>query len=165
MKLLIISLALVAASQSALARPDQTVDDLNLIDLRDDAATVERTYNYPGLGGGEQPNPDCLILVLGSDRFAQPENGIEQLKDAISVFDGDEILFPSGGQRDLNTLEPKIEGQILAYYVADLGKFLTGLRVQAKNGQSLKSVVEGIGFTGPVALQVVRGCRVLTPAL
>ncbi len=164
MKSLLISLALVATSQSAFARPDQTVDDLNLIDLRDDAATIERTYNYPGLGGGENPNPDCLILVLGSDRFGQPENGIEQLKDAIGVFDGDEILFP-GGRRELNTLEPKFEGQFLAYYVADLGKFLTGLRVQAKNGKSLKSVVEGIGFTGPVALQVVRGCRVLTPAL
>lgn len=164
MKSLCVTLLLLAASQSAFATPEQTVDDLNLIDLLDDAAVVERRYNYPGLGGGEQPNPDCLILVTGSYKFDHPENGLELLRAQVQVFDGDEVLFPSG-QRTLNTLEGVTDQGELAFYFKDLHKFVTGVRVSTKNGLSLKSVVQGIGFQGPVALQVVRGCRVLPTTL
>ncbi len=164
MKSLCVTLLLLVAGQTAFANPEQTVDDLNLIDLLDDASVIERVYNYPGLGGGEEARPDCLILVTGSYKFDQPENGLETLRDALQVFDGDEVLFPNG-QRTLNTLDGLTDQGILVYYVKDLHKFVTGLRISTKNGQSLKSVVQGVGFQGSVALQVVRGCRVLPAAL
>lgn len=155
------ALLLAISSQGAFALPDVTVDDLGLIDLRADQPVVERRYNYPGLGGGNGPAPDCLLLVSGGDRFTGPENGVERLAQELQVFDGDEVLFPSGGQRDLNTLQAEIVDGHLIYHFADLSKFVTGIRVTTKSGASLKSVIDGVGFEGLLALQVVRGCRVL----
>lgn len=163
----IISLATLAfalgAAAPAHAWPDQQVDDLSLIGLSDAPALVERRFDYPGLGGagGGFDNPDCLLLVTGA-RTHPSDDALEQLRNAIQVFDGDEILFPSSGARDLNLLPGRIvDERKLVFDVQDLGKFVTGLRITSRGDETIGSVVARLGISGPVALQVVRGCRLL----
>lgn len=163
MKMHLLSLVFLPLGHTALAGSHNYVDDMSLIDLRDDAAVINRTYPYPGMADlNGAPSADCLILVTGSGRMAQPD-GADLLKDAITVFDGDDIIVPGGEHRTLNTLDPQIIGGSfpLVYYFKDLSRYLTGVRVATKDGRPLATVIDDIGFEGPVALQIVRGCRVL----
>ena len=154
--------AAIALVGSARAAERTWIDDLDLIDLRADVAVVDNTFNYPGINGPTGfDNPDCLALVT-SGNF--PEGSIERLSTRIQMFDGSGILFGPPSE-DVNELQPELRGrERLVYHIVDLSRFLTGLRVAARNGVSLhQAVVSAFGgsYKGLVALQIVRGCRTL----
>ena len=135
-----ILLILILLTTQTFARDifERDLDHLDRIAIGSDMqAEGSYTVQYPGLGGqGGFQNPDCLVLNMGR-AYASAEQ-IERLKKQIIVTDGDGVLFPNGHHRRVNVLKPKkiILGggrgrQAMAFYLKDLGTYVTGVAVKA----------------------------------
>jgi hypothetical protein len=149
-------------SSAALARSNSVVDDLGIIDLKSNAASLKFDYNYPGING---PNgfdaPDCLMFVSSGVWTQLPEDALAKLAAGLKLTDGSGNMFPGG---DINPLTPVLTDRSLVYYIVDLSKFVTGIEVSTQNGASLKALVKsvfGVNYPHFVGLQVVRSCRLV----
>lgn len=152
-----LSVTLLSIS-GALAAPSQIVDDLDIINLRVAANSIQKEYHYPGLDPKKRwDSPDCLVLIY--DKGEVEYRQIERLIAQIEVADGDEILF-GGEERTRNPLNPRIAREHIVYPIRDLSRYVTGLEVRSKNGKSLRSIVSSTVGDAFVGLQVLRKCRV-----
>lgn len=161
--MLVYALALISAIAAPARGADlPIIDDLGMIDLRQESQIDARAFNYPGINGPNGfDNPDCLITVTSMDLFSVPDQAFERLRDGLQVADGDGVLA-AGKRGAVNILEGQLVGRNrLVFYIEDLGKFVTGLRVTTRSGDTLRRLADRVGLTGTLALQVVRGCRVL----
>lgn len=148
-------LAALALTQSALAR-DNYIEDLGLIDLRAPATTLQRTYPYPGLHGrGHGDSPDCLIFVEQS-YFTRDRQAILDLLSHIEVRDGTAM------RDEGNVLPIQERAGRFVIYLQDLGKYLTGITVSAKNGRPLGELAQRfLPDNRPAMLLLSRNCSAL----
>lgn len=129
-----------------------------------ESRSVKRDVHYPGLGGRQYDMPDCLVLIPNS-KFRTNAEELKQLAEQIEVHDGAGILFGDDDDRAKNKLEAEVVlsgmNPYLKFHLKDLGKYVTGVRVQAASPSlSLSQVVESIfeRSNGPIQLLYLRGC-------
>lgn len=157
------SIALMALSFSSVsfAQSDLIIDDLGIIDLKANSASLKFNYNYPGMNDGGFSATDCLMFVSSGVDFQLPDDALQKFAAGLKITDGSGNLFPGG---EINLLTPVITNRRLVFYIIDLSKFVTGIEVTTQNGSSLKALVEsavGADYPHFVGLQMVRSCRLL----
>ena len=156
-------LTVLSLSSSAFAERsiNSQIDDRGIINLRTAAASLSYRYNYPGMDSGGTDSPDCLTLVTNGARVGGlSESDLELFASEIVVTDGGGIL--SRNQNGVNILPARIGVASLQYGLVDLSKFVTGIRIETKSGQSLNQVVRNIIGKDPqnfVGFQLLRGCK------
>lgn len=107
-------------------------------------------------------SPDCLVLY---SYFSKPPalRKLSALVRAIEVREGDGILFGEELSKQ-HTLGPKFIRGTFAYYLRDLGSYVTGLEIRVKNPDKTFATLMLELFGSDYAnlrLDYSRGCKVL----
>ena len=146
---------------------DHDLDHLDRIEIGSDIQ-AEGTYTvqYPGLGTRGFNHKDCLLLSFG--RAFPSKEQLKRLQKQIIITDGDGVLFPGGQHRTVNVLKGKEmrlnggHGRIaLAYYLEDIGTYVTGVQVKAWSPYTSITQILEAEFkeaASEVELIFLRGC-------